>query len=426
VIENYKKSMRSVVFLALTTIIIIGFGSAFAEPITHTVTSDKGTLDVRLTYDEIIPGQMTTLKTEFLKPGTQEIQPHIDWQFTVTKEGEILWGPTQLSHTSEGILKNLRYQFEEKGKYNLEFSIEGILFQIIPTEKVNFVVVVGEPQSIAPPSIDAYTSKKFYEHGESVGVTGKIQNYDTKIHGDLVVEYVVFDPQGLPSTLGQTHPSESGAFNFSFVAKGQEFEPSGDYTITINFGSSERDLPMYLSEGKDAVEDNTPPVIAQHEDIEVIAETADGVTPIDFSVTATDNVDKSVKPTCKPQSGFSFGIGETVIKCTAKDSSGNFALPMQFSVIVNPPVTSIPSWVKNVAGFWCQDQIDNASFIEGIQYLIDNGIIIVPAKSQGQASAQEIPQWVKNNACWWSEGSITDLDFASGIQYLVKQGIIVV
>ena len=418
--------MKSVVFLALAAALVIGFSPVFAEPITQTLTTDKGTLDVRLSYDEIIPGQMATLKTEFLKPGTQEIQPHIDWQFTVTKAGEILWGPTQLSHTSEGILKNLRYEFEEKGKYNLEFTIEGILFQIIPTEKVNFVVEVGVPQSIAQPTIDAYTSKKLYAHGESIGVTGKIQNYDTKIHGDFVVEYVVLDPDGLPSALGQTHPSESGAFNFNFVAKGEEFAPSGDYIIKITFGSAERDLPMYLSEGVDKAEDNTPPVIAQHQDIEVVAETPDALTVIDFVVTATDNADKTIKPTCKPESGFSFGIGETVIKCTAKDSSGNFALPMQFSVIVSPPVTSIPSWVKNVAGFWCKDQIDNSSFIEGIQYLIDNGIIIVPAKSEGQGSTQEIPQWVKNNACWWSEGSITDLDFASGIQYLVKQGIIVV
>ena len=62
--------------------------------------------------------------------------------FSVSKGGEMIWGPTQLSHTSEGYLKNLRYEFEEKGTYNLEFSVDGILFQIIPTEKVTFEVVV--------------------------------------------------------------------------------------------------------------------------------------------------------------------------------------------------------------------------------------------------------------------------------------------
>ena len=121
-----------------------------------------------------------------------------------------------------------------------------------------------------------------------------------------------------------------------------------------------------------------------------------------------------------------FGIGETIVKCTARDSAGNFAIPVSFTVTINPPGTSIPSWVKNVAEFWCEDKIDDAAFVEGIQYLIDNGIIVIPSTSQSGSSSQEVPQWLKNNACWWSAGMITDEDFASGIEYLVSEGIIVV
>ena len=62
---------------------------------------------------------------------------------SVSKDGETIWGPTQLSHTSEGSLKNLKYQFEEDGKYKIEFRVEGILFQPIPLEKVSFDVIVG-------------------------------------------------------------------------------------------------------------------------------------------------------------------------------------------------------------------------------------------------------------------------------------------
>ena len=42
---------------------------------------EKGTLDVKLSYEEIIPGQLTTLKTDFINPQTQKIQEHIDWRF---------------------------------------------------------------------------------------------------------------------------------------------------------------------------------------------------------------------------------------------------------------------------------------------------------------------------------------------------------
>jgi len=34
-----------------------------------------------------------------------------------------------------------------------------------------------------------------------------------------------------------------------------------------------------------------------------------------------------------------------------------------------------------------------------------------------------IPAWIKNNAGWWAEGSIGDSDFVQGIQFLIKEGI---
>lgn len=120
------------------------FTSAFAQSNEQVMSTDKGTLDVKLSYDEITTGELTTLRTDFINPQTQKIQEHIDWSLTVSKEGETLWGPTPLSHTSEGSLKNLKYEFEEDGTYNFEFGIEGILFQPIPLEKVSFVIVVGE------------------------------------------------------------------------------------------------------------------------------------------------------------------------------------------------------------------------------------------------------------------------------------------
>jgi hypothetical protein len=133
--------MRYLLGLLLIPIL---FSSAFAQSNEQVMSTEKGTLDVKISYDEITPGELTTLRTDFINPQSQKIQEHIDWKLTVSKDGEILWGPTQLSHTSEGSLKNLKYEFEEEGTYNFEFGIEGILFQPIPLEKVSFDIVVGE------------------------------------------------------------------------------------------------------------------------------------------------------------------------------------------------------------------------------------------------------------------------------------------
>lgn len=145
--------MKFLIVLLLIPLIIT---PAFAQTNSLTLPTEKGTLDVKLSYDEIVPGQLTTLKTDFINPQTQKIQEHIDWRFSVSKDGETIWGPTQLSHTSEGSLKNLKYEFQEDGMYTLEFDVEGILFQPIPLEKVSFDILVGEAnaQPDTPPPVN--------------------------------------------------------------------------------------------------------------------------------------------------------------------------------------------------------------------------------------------------------------------------------
>jgi len=38
-------------------------------------------------------------------------------------------------------------------------------------------------------------------------------------------------------------------------------------------------------------------------------------------------------------------------------------------------LTSIPGWIKNNAGWWADGQIDDSSFVSGLQWLISNGIM---------------------------------------------------
>ena len=89
--------------------------------------------------------------------------------------------------------------------------------------------------------------------------------------------------------------------------------------------------------------------------------------------------------------------------------------------------SEIPAWIKNNAGWWATDQIDDSSFLQGIQYLIKEVIMVIPpTETSGSSESQGVPAWVKNNAGWWADGQIDDNAFISGIQYLIKSGIIVV
>ena len=92
--------------------------------------------------------------------------------------------------------------------------------------------------------------------------------------------------------------------------------------------------------------------------------------------------------------------------------------------------TQIPNWIKNVAGWWGSGIISENEFLTGIEYLVNNNIILinfVPCNDEIQSqygNTKSIPDWIKNNANWWSENLIDDTDFINGLQYLIEYKII--
>ena len=99
--------------------------------------------------------------------------------------------------------------------------------------------------------------------------------------------------------------------------------------------------------------------------------------------------------------------------------------PQPITTPTAEPVTAIPVWIKTHAGWWVEGLIDDSAYLLGIQYLIKEGIMVIPSTETSESSgSQEVPVWIKNNAGWWASGQIDDITYVSGIQYLVKVGII--
>ena len=206
---------------------------AFAVEYDQIVSTSDGTLDIGIYTIPEVPNTIepTKLKISFLKPGTERIQEHIDYTVNVTKDGDYVFGPIRLTHTSPGYV-TIPVQFSENGLHQIDIEVEGILFSPIPLETAS---------------------------------------------------------------------------------------------LTMNIGQEE---------------------------------------------------------------------------------------------------TSIPAWIKNNAGWWADGQIDDGSFVSGIQWLISNGIMTIPPTEQGTGDeGNVIPDWIKNNAGWWASGQIPDSAFVSGLQWLISNGI---
>jgi hypothetical protein len=73
----------------------------------------------------------------------------------------------------------------------------------------------------------------------------------------------------------------------------------------------------------------------------------------------------------------------TIILCVTLMSSVISQINAEQLVILN--------WIKNNAKWWYQDQIQDSAFIKGIQYLIQNKIMIVPSTTTNVTGENKIP-----------------------------------
>jgi len=254
-----------------------------------------------------------------------------------------------------------------------------------------------------------------------------IPNVVTLSKADTEVTWENNDTAAHVSQSGSPSEGGDGYWNSSLIMAGQSytksfegFEP-GTYpyfcmvhpwmtgTIILEDGTSSTPA------------DTVPPTVLVPDDITLQTEDQNGASAT-FNPQAIDNIDELITPTCSPASGSVFAIGTTEVVCTATDSSGNTS-SNSFNVIIEYTGSLIPEWVKDVAGFWHDGSINDASFLEGISYLIQNDIIIVPTTESGSGGG-EVPEWVKNTAGWWADDTIDDDTFVNAITYLIQQGLI--
>ena len=118
-------------------------------------------------YEQILPSEQGTLKIGlsvvkqsdnisklyigWINPMSNKIQQHIDYTIKVVKDGENIFGPIPLTHTSVGQV-TIPVEFKESGEHMVIMELEGILFQPISLETTIFTINVGDEITIVAES----------------------------------------------------------------------------------------------------------------------------------------------------------------------------------------------------------------------------------------------------------------------------------
>ena len=150
-IFNQEEKINLLKLLFILLLIPFMIYPAFAAEYDQIVSTDIGTLDVGMYTIPEIPNttEPTKLKISFLKPDTERIQEHIDYRVSVIKDGDYVFGPIRLTHTSPGYV-TIPIQFSENGSHKIEVEIEGILFQPLPLEIATLTMNIGQAEATIP------------------------------------------------------------------------------------------------------------------------------------------------------------------------------------------------------------------------------------------------------------------------------------
>ena len=142
--------MKYLLGLMLLPLLLTPAFAESAEDYDQVLPSENGTLNIGLSVvPEAEANSVSKLQIGWIKPGFNKIQEHIDYRITVIKDGQNVFGPIPLTHTSIGTVK-IPVEFTSNGEHQVKVEMEGILFQPIPLETTYFTVNVGEGQTEQP------------------------------------------------------------------------------------------------------------------------------------------------------------------------------------------------------------------------------------------------------------------------------------
>src|SRR5262249_54839041 len=84
------------------------------------------------------------------------------------------------------------------------------------------------------------------------------------------------------------------------------------------------------------------PLLSPTTDLTVHTSNGQGAT-VTYTLTAIDQVDGPITPSCDHASGSLFPAGRTTVTCTARDRANNLATASFVVTVTGPPTVTVPS-----------------------------------------------------------------------------------
>jgi hypothetical protein len=266
---------------------------------------------------------------------------------------------------------------------------------------------------------DFSTDKSLYHKSDKLTISGNI-SYDP---GVPFVTIQIFTPGKSNFADFNTVPVNSdGSFSTTFHVGGPTWTADGIYPIKVTYAGSLEESVEYKKFSEITTPSNPEPPISVHPKSEpesvTVLDSASNFTTLKFKVPNFPSLDKP------PQYYIDRYNNESSYK-TWFDSQ--FPHDSLYRILGYIDPISVPDWIRNNAGWWAMGEITDSDFVSGIEFMLENNIIILSnVPSSGNASTEEIPIWIRNNALWWSQDLISEDEFVNSLKFLIQEKVLII
>ncbi len=305
--------------------------------------------------------------------------------------------------------------------------------------------------------LNVSTDKSVYNNGEKIIVSGKVK-YNENIPSIII--QILNPAKNNFADIGNVIPKKDGTFSATFNTGGPTWTNLGIYTVKVSYAGISQ-TTFELKQIKSTTE--KPPNQQNQNEKPIIKDTQKPTEEPKTHIPDFPSFDKSPQhyidrynndPAYKSWFGSQFP-GKTIEQVVgyekthipnfpSLDKSPQYYIdrynnevdykdwfdsqfPEQtiYNVLGFPNPSAIPNWIKIIAEWWSDGKIGDSDFLDGIEFMIQNNIIVIPDIPQsGTNSNRDVPSWIKNTAGWWADGIVPEDEFVSSLKFLIKQGII--
>ena len=312
-------------------------------------------------------------------------------------------------------ISNFQYDPELK-KISYSMPFEWTLKNINQTSVVHEEIII-------PKEFGALLLSGFSMSVNDIKLSDDIVNVDDFFTEGRVVHFIIYQKELL------------NIFENSSNLNGMNFEitPDKDYTH-ISSVTDNGQFRVLVSWEPEYLESNSNAKI-NFDITDIFLKNKPVSTNYEFSITQNDQLifeQTGISTDSKTEHNVvDFFIPENIsgiVNLNFKNLDGNeFAttsIPIAIHENKNNNSILLPDSVKNDIQLWSDGKISDSKLIDIVNYFIENKIITIDNNSSEVLEIKKIPSWIKIIASWWIDDQIDDESFFKILEFLTQKQII--